>query len=620
MTAIAVSLAQASSNVRLDLRLDPRRRWVVWWHGATQRGIRDNTQPKVAVLFRALDANDELTENYAHRDMNVTDLGLLLLGSVWSKGRLVSDVKRDHHKFHVRFSAGGWRFMNASATIGEALQYVIPPFAYPFLKRNALPQLFRDTQLLRFDSDQGLDLCIPCMAFFSHLYGSSEELRRVLLTYPWPDVEQRLFREIPPDWPQAPDGHWTVCRASRISDGDVPFLARVKYREGSRKAAQSLYAQMEAVSPDRPVFLQVPPWWDDGEPVTIEVSGIEIPPTGIYLATRIHGISAPPLKPILSLRPDAMPPAGAEGSDTADAGGSTPLWNRHSTPCDMLKVSEDYPPDQEAPTRSVVERPLLWLSEPPDVTVVRNASEMRTRCRGILVGERGEPLPDEFSAGERQGNDKGVGVASIYTPFTLESHGTLRDMWRGMQRLVDTEYSAFGHLAYFTFAEGIVSGDEPKLIPFCLPVLAKEAGSDDSSSTKRNKARVWIDIHDEADAPPRGLLVARMPTDKGPVYFAEIERRMRQVRDSEGALVDDEWEEREQFCGLVFTLEDEAKLPDWITTVMNDLPKSNGVFRALLLGDCPGEAMWFKHVHPRTNTDPFTHIIRRAIALVTEKL
>lgn len=580
----------------------------MWWYGAIRRGLRDQTQPKITVLFRRISDANELTDDYECRALNTTDLGWVRHGSVWRDGQLASICNHRKQRFRVNFSGDERNLRQLVEGPMDERSYLFPLSAYPILK--ARQGDLAGAWILHFRTDEGVILLVPCMLFFSRLYGHSEELRRVLLTYPWAEVEKRLFASPPPGMPAETDGRWTVCRPTGLFSGDDLLLAHLKYREQARRRTKWLYAQLESAGPKAPVFLKVVPWWDG--PGDIEVSGIPIGSTRMFLALDIFGITTPRSKPIISQRPIGWP---AEFTGDGEGMGSGSGVRTSSSPMlgqpDPIAIDENNQPGRNAPTLQILERELQWLGEPPAITEVR-ARETSPPRGGNRRGPPPGP-PNNASAGEPHGSDKNVGAASIHAPIALESHGMLRDMWTALQTLASVNYEGCGGLAFYTRDGGLEAGPEPRLMPFGRTDVVSDKDAEDlKEKKKRKRARSWSDIRNDEGGPPRGALLARLGTDKGYVYFLEIERKAKPVLDTNGGETGNFAEE--PFCGLTFKLADAASLQDWVGRMMDMLPTTRGVFRNELLQTCPGVAQTFKHVLPKESTSPWVHIAQRAIA------
>lgn len=80
------------------------------------------------------------------------------------------------------------------------------------------------------------------------------------------------------------------------------------------------------------------------------------------------------------------------------------------------------------------------------------------------------------------------------------------------------------------------------------------------------------------------------------IYIIEIQRRPRVKKDKNGDTEDSE----ESFKGLVFILNNESDLNDWLNFLLNEVRYVKGVVQKLT-EKCPGNAATFKHSTSRSN-------------------
>lgn len=194
----------------------------------------------------------------------------------------------------------------------------------------------------------------------------------------------------------------------------------------------------------------------------------------------------------------------------------------------------------------------------------------------------GKPNSDAstVSGGETYGSGKSVGYASIHAKPTVESKGTLRDMWDAMVRLQVTRPEKVQGLSWFTFADVFSASPVPGLI-------ALEPIKDDDDATAIARRFPFMD----SSIPLlRRILIARLLLPGGPAYIVEIMRRPQKITSEDGKIKDIE----EAFQGLVFRLDNENQLIPWLRGILARIRYKNGVFKRLT-GSCPGIAVSFSH-------------------------
>ncbi|WP_415258485.1 hypothetical protein [Thauera phenylacetica] len=561
---------------------------VVWWYGPLVKNHRAQSVPKVVVFFRELGADGSLGR-IVRRETALTHLGLLRIGSVWNKGISKALIDLPTVTFDVSFSSGGWRIISPYGAVhDERRSNPIPADDYP-LKFSP-----DKNHLLDFSLADDRNLVIPCMEFFVRYYGRSEEVPRVLATYPWEEVQKRLFK--PFDQPIR-QGTWPVKLAKRMRNGDTVFLAHVLHDPYARKLAKSIYGQIEsAFQAEAPyVFLKVAPWFRGA--TRVKVAGIPIDGGRTFLGLRVVGGSGPLGD---TIHRDRDRPGNAGGVEPPlpghDHGGGLSLRSLTRLP-DILDLTDDEEPDHGSSSLDIQEEDFEELGEPRVIVDVQRANQGKSGGRPHGKGEE-----ITFSTGEPHGSGKGVGYASIHACAVLESHGTLRDMWSAVLYLKTCKPDAVKAVEWFTFEDGFKDDPEPKLIAF-EPFEEDEEGLD--AETTR-----WP-YYDPGLEVLRGALVIRVTVLGEPLYLFEIQRRPVRKKDGLGNFKDGE----ESFKGLVFRVDGQERLVPWLRTLMNETRRVKGVV-ARLTGLCAGLADSFKHAPSKDQQRPCEAAVRNALRKV----
>jgi len=151
----------------------------------------------------------------------------------------------------------------------------------------------------------------------------------------------------PLDTPDEP-GKWQVRLRRRLVNGDVIFLAHAKYDLFTKRAAKSIYAQIETNHDPKLVtqgFIRVSPWFQG--PAEIKVEGIRLDNGKSFLALCVVGMSDPKGELVLRSREnsgDAENPA-REGGPVAWAGAPERVLLKYP---DVVDLTGDLEPDHEA--------------------------------------------------------------------------------------------------------------------------------------------------------------------------------------------------------------------------------------------------------------------------------
>lgn len=562
---------------------------VVWWYGPVIKNPRAQSIPKVVVFLRRLDASGNLGE-IIRRETALTHLGVLRIGSVWSKGVSNARIALTIEEFDVSFSSGGWEFVSPyKAVHDENRGNPIPPNEYPLYFS---PD---KNYLLDFSIPDGRNLLIPCMEFFVRCYGRSTEVKRVFATYPWEEAKKRLFKPI--DEPVAP-GSWTVKLAKRLYNDDVIFLAHAIHDPYAQRAAKSIYAQIEAAfKANAPyAFLKVAPWFQGT--AKLSVAGIPIKNGKTFLGLRILGGSHPQGDTILRDRENTnkVDESNSLGVEESMEERGFPVRVLRKKP-DIVDLTDDDEPDHGSSSLEIDEDDFVVLGEPRAVIDVRRAKEGEAKTISVHGGDE-----SAFSTGEPYGSGKGVGHASIHAKAVMDSQGILRDMWNAVRYLRKDRPDVIQSAEWYTFEDGFKSDPDPRLI-------ALEPFSDKDKDVAK-EIRNWLfqdmDLHI-----PRGVLIVRIIVSGKPVYLFEIQRRPIRRKSEDGSTNEGE----EAFKGLVFVLDDERRLDKWLRTLLASTRYQKGIVQRLT-SFCPGTAHAFKHTQARDEKVPCEAAVRNALRKV----
>jgi hypothetical protein len=559
---------------------------VVWWYGPVTKNRRAGSVPRVVVFFRRIDENGNLGE-IIRRETALTHLGLLRIGSIWREGVSNSRIDLQSEVFDVSFSADGWKIVSPYDAVRlERSPNPIPPSEYPLyfpLDKN---------RLLDFSLPDGRNLLIPCMEFFVRCYGRSAEVKRVLATYPWDEAQKRLFKPI--EEPVSP-GSWPVKLARRLYNDDVIFLAHAIHDPYARRTVKSVYAQIEAAfrTNEPYAFLKIAPWFQGD--AKLSVAGIPINNGQTFLGLSILGGSHPQGETILRDRENTNKTDGAELPSADESGTKDGFLARvmRKQP-DIIDLTDDDEPDHGSSSLEIEEDDFVVLGEPRVVIDVRRARQGSATASSTRKGDE-----SAFSTGEPYGSGKGVGHASIHANALMESHGVLRDMWNALRHLRKARPNVIQSTEWFTFEDGFSNNPEPKLI-------ALEPFNDKDEKVDAT-IRKWLFFDPDMQI-PRGALVIRVVVSGKPVYLFEIQRRPIKKKGEDGIAKEGE----EAFKGLVFVLNDERSLSQWLRTLLNRTRYVKGVVQKLT-GSCPGTAHAYKHSTAKDEEVPCEAAVENAL-------
>ncbi|MDR7088545.1 hypothetical protein [Cellvibrio fibrivorans] len=551
--------------------------WVAWWYGGIYKNSRDQSQPNVVVSFREL-TSEGLSDSQILRQVPITSLGQLRLGSIWEGSTCKSQLSYESQTFKVNFTAGSWKFSSFSGA--SALNIELP---YDLDTHPLFYDLRDQSKLIEFPISTGGKLVVPCLEFFSRCYGYSQEIKRILTTYFW-DVpkgaKERLFAPI--NRPEVPN-LWQVRLRERLCNDDITLLAHIKYDQYTLKRVKKIHAdlatQFNRVLKDpngkpiaRPAFLEAAPWFEgDAE---LEVEGIWFNDTKSFLGLRITGCSEPGG---LTIEGDRTNNGKAErsappGSPTSWDGVPRKIISHPPIPFDVTGFQA---PDHASGTVDIKDPKMKILGKRRRV-IHRKTEEASTTPGAVSEDEDSK----KFSSGEPGGTGKGTGRASIKAEAIMESKGTLRDMWNALLYLRDEYPEVIKGVESYTGSEGFSSEEEPKLVS-----LTPFDDIDDSKEiTTAMRSWVYTSYPDL-----RGVLAARITTVQSVVYLFEITRKPRLK-----TIKDISTEGEENYQGFMFTLKDNDGFQSWLDTFTAEIRKTKGVVKKLLTR-CPGKAEAFNH-------------------------
>lgn len=549
-------------------------RLVVWWYGPVvcQRP-RAPSIPKVRVFFRRILEGGDLSGLFPI-NVGITHLGLLRLGSVWCDGTRESQIEYEQRMVTVSLDEGDFRFISRrEAKIAERRD-LLPQDEY------ALPYIFDQNFLLDLRVQDGGRLLIPCMEFFTRMYGRSAELRRVLAAYPWSEAEKQLYKPLKDD-AVVPPGCWPIRLAKKMYNDDAVFLAHVQHDSYAREAAKSVYAQIEAAcTRERYAFLKITPWHRGKISLIIEGKSLA---DGSFLGLRIQGFSDPDGSGIaLDRENSALVDLNSRGARPEGAGQSKRISTSRRHP-DILNLTEDDEPDQKGGSVEIDEDDIIRIGKPRQVVRMHLA---HAQGPSETVGVRNPAESGTYSTGERSGTGKGVGRASLHTEVVLESEGHLRDVWVAAQSLQQRYPAEIQNVDWFTNAHGFQTSGEPKLIPL-VPLKKKVLKSEQTTHRSERKQTTgqysWA-LLDLEKGIPRGVLVFRFVVRGKAVYLVEIQQR----------------HEKDKYSGLVFVLGNGADFLSSIATIIAEIPRVQGVMKKII-GRIPGVAKAFRHEKAKEN-------------------
>lgn len=555
MYSAPVELARSPKQVELrSLNLDPSKRFVVWWYGAICRSMRANEVPRVVLSFRQLHDNGTLG-HFCSCNVALTSLGQLRIGSVWENHRSRDQVVYSRETFEVNFADTHWtQALSCAQHRAKTGNELISQDAYPLRFGSG------DRSRLVLLSHNLGTLLVPCLEFL-RCYGRNQEINRVLTTYEWPEVVERLRL----DEPVAPvHGSRVVDLPWFATDSDAHLLAHLRYDGFTQRKLRGIHSEIESeLGPPRSgshyAFPAIGPWFTGS--AKLEVEGIEVRP-GVFLGLRITGYTVPVLPSIHVLRTE-LPDVGNEEY----SGKPHPPRHMRQLREDEVALVDDELTPNAGSEATVIADPSIRILEAAPVTKVTTEKSMARGARGPAA-----QAADVSAPGQVSGSAKGIGLAHFVSDIELEPQGALRDLWNGLRHLQSQNPEVLTVLGWFSF-EGHGtrnSGEELKLIS--LGFAETEARGMALSAP----AMKWVYMHLDEPTKPRGVLIIEVGSPLTHGYLFEVQRRQ-----ISSAASDDE-EKEEPYCGLAVKPPAGRSPPEWIPDVLFQIAEAKGRMKKAL--------------------------------------
>ena len=515
--------------------------------------------PHVALWCRKL-KGDGSFGSFFRRDVGITDLGLLQVGTIWEGGTCKAQLAFEEREFDVDFTPGKWQFNSQNAHFARLGKELIPskdhPLRYPNTDRS---------ELLEFQTADGKTLLVPCLEFYSRFYGRSGHVARVLATYKWSDAEKRLY--LPFEYPPTP-GHWPIKLASSTYNTDAVFLAHVKYDLYATLAAKCIYSQLETQYTKQRgmAYPQVPTWFKG--PVKLLVQGCELDDKR-FLALRITGGSEPEGPEV-----DAFRENPGMADEPASDGAPLTRWQggrnlRLDDPGHIVNLTPDDEPDRDGRIVEILNPEFRVVGQKRKV-VRHKSAKATTRSRKADAREDSE----QYSPGERYGSARGTGFASIHTQLALESKGAVWDVWNALMYLRTASPDLVTAVGWYSPDQSRFVLDVEATTPHLAALLPYDEA--EKKLLPATAAR-WV-FKDASQTEQRGVLVALVRTPSQSACLFEVERRRIKPRPKNG----NEDEKEESYCGLALVPPLDKPAKDWIAEVLAGIRKECGVMERVI--------------------------------------
>lgn len=515
--------------------------------------------------------------NFFGIEVGITELGLLQAGTIWEGKACKQQIALKQETFEVDFSSAGWDVTDQHAHYTLTGRELIPEEIYPLRYKTG-----DRSQILKFRTADGRRLLVPCLEFYSRLYGRSGHVSRVLATYEWDEAQERLY--VPFAYHATP-GHWPIKLASSCYNADAIFLAHVLHDPFATNAAKTIYAWLDNQYPKLGgmAFLKAEPWFK-GQ-ATLVVQGHRID-DATFLALRIVGGSDPKGSQIDAYRenPGKADEAAPDGAPVSRRKGGREL---SPAPAGLVvNLTPDDEPGQNGDIKEILNPAFQVVGEKRQVLHHRLANAS-TRP--------GQPIPNEkseqHSAGERHGAGGKTGYASIHTEeVVLSSSGAVQDVWDGLQYFRRTQPEFVTAVGWYSaeLGEFVVEDHDHG-----FKLVALRLYDDEQKELLPKKDWKWV-YKDSTLQEPRGVLVAYVQTATGAACLFENERRRFNSKAEDGT----ECTKEEGYSGLVVVPPAERPPAEWIAEVLEGIRRERGVMERVLNHAPPSARFYHRSKSP----------------------
>lgn len=470
---------------------------VVWWYERIKKNHSAESIPFVDVIFRFLNDNDELGEMIA-AEIGVSRLGSFRLGTIWEDGKCIAETRFGvgiDSYFSVSFTAETWSFMSIKGRDEQ----------YPFFKNYPLRSLPTDdvlTDLLCFQSDGNQRLLIPCIEFLYRCYGSTSDMARILVTYPWDRVTDLLYSDNRED-----ADSWLVQPRPYIPDDDALFLAWARYDTNTQDAAKLLYAQLDNAHGKKikATSLQVRPWFQGV--AQLRVKGIWLDDGKTFLCLEVTGMSQPQTHPY-EIRRDKLSTQRLQATERQHK--LARVKRELTKQQDPFVITDLLEPDKDS---------FSWAKPDPDFEIQGPKCSYTTSFEERQSPPRRTvriPASDKnlLSTGDPTGYNKDVNKITTVAKRVVGDGGILTAMWEELKRLKGVK-KEFSSLAWQSETQGFVQDSNFKLLS--LPDFS-EADSPSDAAWR------WLSYPANANH-ARGMLVIRATIGNRTFYLIELQRK-----------------------------------------------------------------------------------------------
>ena len=409
--------------------------YIVKTTGCLEKSGRDQTQPKISVSFKQVNlSTGETTGDQKCIKISAISGVLLRAGYVFQfvgngKNLKVSFLRKyPRVKLNLNFHKSGWSIVKPE----KDKEHFIPKNIYDI--SGSYDYFIKENPYIKFkvDDHPGIkNVYVSCFELFLRTYGSSDYIKRILLTHSFKSAYDRLFLDYDNPKYDTP-GQWTLKPHSQCNRADVPLLGAMKYDTYTINKVSKIFN--EIMASNKLVFPWIFPWFHHKGHMTF--SGLKLP-NEEFLGLRIDGFKGPEqaIKVVRVVkRYDDDNGELVYGGE--ENGGQSGPPKKKKTKGDDFGVEQDTPPGEDADTFEIDESP-IETDQPLDIEYLDEVEIVpRPEHKGNAnTNEIEEDKKGSISPGEPSNDPNQVDQAIFNTPLEFESKGTLWEIWNDFVNL-----------------------------------------------------------------------------------------------------------------------------------------------------------------------------------------
>ncbi|MGO1375869.1 MAG: hypothetical protein ACTHU5_04755 [Psychrobacter sp.] len=428
--------------------------YVVIWFGRISRGSnRQNAVKLIEVRFLSI------SDGYVV-DINIPiELALkLTIGSIWVNGVTHEKFDFDDMFTSIEEYSSNLSYSNHFGISQDGGKYEFDLNSYP------VGGLATDTNTLLVIKQGTQKVIIHPIIFYMAHYGISKEINRILLTYLWVDVEDKLNLNHPD--PKISD-IIVIPNDCVIADG--VFLHYLKHDEYTKSVTKDMNKRVldklikdqkssdplkKSKVPSAP--LKVVPYHE--QEIEIGFKGIEIE-SGVILCTEITGMSMP--------QGDAINYAFSEYADKENNLNQNERLTRSYKPLfnkiDVNEVVVEAESNAGNSTTAIVRQHIQTIGEMRKLAKVDNITiDQVIRRQNSQVIPLNEPIPSTYAVGSKSGTNKDVGILrSLIDSEVVEYRNPIfKKLLEYAQSLrADLEYPQYNDMLIDCYSRGHLYGE-----------------------------------------------------------------------------------------------------------------------------------------------------------------